>query len=179
MARYAAFLRGINLASRNRISSDELREIFEGMGLEDVAPFRTSGNVVFAGPKGPTAKLGERIGREIEAKVGFEVITFVRTERELVAMADHQPFRPALLKSRGKLQVVLMAKTPSAATRDKVLALGSDDDRLAFEGRELYWLPRGGTRESALDKRKLDELLRPLTQRTKGTIEEIARKFFA
>jgi uncharacterized protein (DUF1697 family) len=179
LSRYAAFLRGVNLASRNRVSSAELRGIFEGMGFEDVAPFRTSGNVVFEGPKEPAARLGERIGKEIEARMGFEVITFVRTDRELLAMAEHQPFTPALLKSRGKLQVVLMAKKPSAAARDKVLALGSDDDRLAFEGRELYWLPRGGTRESALEKRKLDELLSPVTQRTKGTIEEIAKKFFA
>lgn len=179
MSRYAAFLRGVNLASRNRVSSAELREIFEGMGLEEVAPFRTSGNVVFEGPKESTAKLGERIGKGIEAGKGFEVITFVRTDSEVLAMAAHRPFPAALLKSRGKLQVILMARKPNAAARDKVLALGSEDDRLVFEGRELYWLPRGGTRESALDKRQLDELLRPMTQRTKGTIEEIAKKFFA
>jgi uncharacterized protein (DUF1697 family) len=149
------------------------------MGLEEVAPFRTSGNVVFDGPREPTAKLGERISKAIEAAVGFEVITFVRTEREVLAMAAHQPFPAKLVKSRGKLQVVLMERKASAASRKRVLALGSEDDRLVFEGRELYWLPRGGTRESALDKRQLDELLRPMTQRTKGTIEEIAKKFFA
>jgi len=179
MSRQAAFLRGVNLASRNRVSSEELRQIFEAMGLEEVTPFRASGNIVFEGPRGSTAKLGERIGQEIEARKGFEVITFVRTAREVLAIAEHQPFSSELLRSRGKLQVVLMAKKPSAAARNAVLAFGSEDDRLKFEGRELYWLPRGGTRESALDKRKLDELLRPMTQRTKGTIEEMAKKFFA
>ena len=36
-------------------------------------------------------------------------------------------------------------KKPSAAARKKVLALATDQDLLALEGRELYWLPSGGS----------------------------------
>jgi uncharacterized protein (DUF1697 family) len=180
MSRYAAFLRGINLGSRNKISSAELREIFEGMGLEDVGPFRTSGNVVFRGPQSSTAKLGERIGKEIEKAKGFEVITFIRTEPEVRAIAKHQPFPAKLVKaSEGKLQVSLLAKKPSAAVRKEILALATDEDRLAFEKTELYWLPSGGMRDTALNLRAIDKQLHPMTRRTKGTIEELAQKFFA
>ena len=48
MAAHAAFLRGVNLGPRRRVSSEELRAVFEGIGFEDVASFRTSGNVVFS-----------------------------------------------------------------------------------------------------------------------------------
>ena len=47
MQRYVAFLRGMNLGGR-RIKNDDLRRRFEGMGLEEVATFRASGNVIFS-----------------------------------------------------------------------------------------------------------------------------------
>ena len=50
MERYVAFLRGMNLGKR-RIKSSELVAHFEAMGLEDVATFRASGNVVFVASK--------------------------------------------------------------------------------------------------------------------------------
>jgi uncharacterized protein (DUF1697 family) len=50
MARHAAFLRAVNLGRHRKASSQVLREAFEAEGFEDVATFRTSGNVVFDGP---------------------------------------------------------------------------------------------------------------------------------
>ena len=45
--RYAAFLRAVNLGKNRRVTSDRLKALFEEAGAEDVATFRTSGNVVF------------------------------------------------------------------------------------------------------------------------------------
>lgn len=180
MARFAAFLRAINLGSRNKVSSGRLRSIFEEMGFEEVATFRTSGNVIFDGPSASAPKLGARIGKELEAAVGFEVITFVRTAREIRAIADHEPFaKKAVDASKGKLQVMLLEAKPAAAVRKEILALATDEDRLAFGARELSWLPSGGTQKSALNLRTIAKLLEPMTQRTKGTMDEIARKYFA
>ena len=36
----------------------------------------------------------------------------------------------------------------------------------------------GGTMESALDRKAMDDLLGPTTMRTKGTVEQLAAKFF-
>jgi hypothetical protein len=57
--------------------------------------------------------------------------------------------------------------------------MSSDEDRLAIEGRELYWLPSGGMLESSLDLDAIDALLGRSTRRTKGTIEQIVAKHFA
>ena len=81
-------------------------------------------------------------------------------------------------KSKGKLQVSLLEKKPTAATQKKALALATDQDRLTFGKRELYWLPSGGTMESELDRKALDELIGPTTMRTKGTVEQLAAKYF-
>jgi len=50
MTRYVAFLRGINLGKR-RVKMEQLRRHFEGFGLENVATFIASGNVVFDSPR--------------------------------------------------------------------------------------------------------------------------------
>jgi uncharacterized protein (DUF1697 family) len=179
MARYAAFLRGVNLGRNRKISSADLRKHFGAMGFEDVGTFRTSGNVVFGGARGTEAKLQARVEKELSAAVGFDVTVFLRSEDEVRAIADHQPFAPADVESsEGKLQVSILAGKPAAAARKQVLALATDQDQLVFGERELYWLPSGGILESPLDLKAIEKLVGPSTRRTKGTMELLAEKFF-
>jgi uncharacterized protein (DUF1697 family) len=180
MPTHAAFLRGVNLGSKRRVSNADLRAILEGLGFDEVSPFRSSGNVVFAAGRESDAKLTERIEAGLAKELGFEVIVFLRTAAELKAIAAHEPFpAKAVDSSEGKLQVSLLAASPSGAKRKQALAMASDDDLLAFGGRELYWLPSGGMMEAQIDVDALDELVGPMTRRTMGTIEQMASKFFA
>ena len=173
--RYAAFLRAVNLGRNRRVSGAELKRLFEEAGAEEVATFRTSGNVVYEAPRDMTSALE----KHLEQALGHELAIFTRTERELEAIAAHEPFPAAVVEaSKGKLQVSLLASKPSAAARKKVLALASDADRLAFGERELYWLPSAGTQQSELDTKAIAELVGQSTMRTKGTIEQLAAKLF-
>jgi uncharacterized protein (DUF1697 family) len=174
--RYAAFLRGVNVGKNHRVSSAELKEHFEAVGVEEVATFRTSGNVVFEAPRDMAAQIEERL----ESSLGYEVRVFLRTAKELAAIAAETPFpAKAVEAAKGKLQVSMLDSKPAAAVRKQVLALATDQDRLAFGKLELYWLPSGGTLESELDRKRIDELLGPSTMRTKGTVDALAAKFFA
>ncbi len=177
MSRYVAFLRGMNLGNR-RIKNEELRAHFEAMGLEQVSTFRASGNVIFATPKREAeAKLAARVEAGLDERLGYDVPVFLRSEREIAAIAAQKPFPAAKVKkSKGKLQVSLLKKKPSAAAKKKALALAGDEDLLAIEGRELYWLPSGGISESDLDLKALDAALGPGTLRTMGTVEEIVAR---
>jgi uncharacterized protein (DUF1697 family) len=149
------------------------------MGFQDVNTFRTSGNVVFDTGHRSRMKLIPQIEASLTRRLGFEVSIFLRTEKEMRAIAEHQPFPAKLVKaSEGKLQVALLSAKPTQRLREKVMALGSDDDKLAFGDRELYWLPSGGTRDSALDYREIEKLLGPTTGRTKRTLDEMVRKHF-
>lgn len=175
MSDYAAFLRGLNVGTAHRVSSAELRACFEELGLRNVATFRTSGNVVFDAGREASGKLTGRIEAGLEVALGYPVAVFLRTGSELGAIAAHDPFPGA---SGGKLQVSMLSAKPSAAARKQVLALASEDDRLEFGERELYWLPKGGTQESALDLKAIDEVLGASTMRTMGTVEQMAGKYF-
>jgi uncharacterized protein (DUF1697 family) len=177
MPRHAAFLRGVNLGATRKTGSAELRSCFEGIGLEDVQTFRTSGNVVFEAARAPKAA---RLEQALRESFGFDVDVFLRTAADMRAIASHEPFPAKLVAaSDGKLQVALLPKQPSAGTRERALELADDDNRLAFEGRELYWLPSGGIRNSAPYLKPLEELVGQWTMRTKGTVEALAAKYFA
>lgn len=177
MERYVAFLRGMNLGGR-RIKNEELRRHFEEMGCEEVATFRASGNVIFSARSPESeSKLASRVEAELDERLGYDVPVFLRSIEEVTAIAAQQPFdAKQIKKSKGKLQVSLLKKRPSAAAKKKALALASEEDLLVIEARELYWLPSGGISESDLDLKAIDSALGPATIRTMGTIEQIASK---
>ncbi|HEY8810111.1 MAG TPA: DUF1697 domain-containing protein [Solirubrobacterales bacterium] len=178
MDRYIAFLRGMNLGGR-RITNNDLRSHFEALGCKEVATFRASGNVIFAVDGGSPAKLTARLEDGLAEALGYEVPVFLRSARELLAIAAHEPFEAkALDASTGKLQIALLMKKPAAGVREGALALSTEADRLAVEGRELYWLPQGRMSDSELDLKALATILGPMTIRTEGTIEQIAAKHF-
>lgn len=180
MARYAAFLRGINIGNR-RVKNDALRLCCEEMGFAEVAIFRASGNVILdADGKAKAEEVAARIEAGLADSLGFDVPVFLRSAAQVRAIARHQPFEQGQLEaSAGKAQISLLAKPPGAATRKKVLALATAEDRLAIRGRELYWLPAGNMSDSELDLKQIGVLLGPSTMRIKGTIEQIAAKHFA
>jgi uncharacterized protein (DUF1697 family) len=178
MTRYVAFLRGMNVGG-HRITNAELCAAFKQIGLPEASTFRASGNVIFDAPDGDDRdELSSRIEHGLEEILGYAVPVFLRDAEETRAIAAHQPF-PAnqIAASKGKLQVVLLASKPKAKAAREALAYATTADKLALEGRELYWLPSGGTIDSELDLAAVARLLGGLTtMRTKGTIELIAKK---
>jgi uncharacterized protein (DUF1697 family) len=179
MARYAAFLRGVNLGPNRRVSSADLKRALADMGFDDVGTFRASGNCVFSGASRSEAKLKAQVEQGLREAIGFEIVVFLRSADEVRAIAAFEPFDPKLVgKSKGKLQVSILPKKPSAAARREVLALATDEDPLVFGERELYWLPSGGLLESDLDLNRIEKLVGPSTRRTMGTMEQLAAKFF-
>lgn len=180
MPTHAAFLRGMNLGNR-RITNHELCTHFEGLGFTEVAAFLASGNVVFAAGSGDDEPehLARRIEAGLKAALHYPVPTFLRTAEEVRAIVAHQPFPDGEIEaSAGKLQVALLADRPGKADREAVLALATGDDRLALDGRELYWLPAGPMSQSELDLKAIGKLLGEMTVRTARTVERLAAKYF-
>jgi uncharacterized protein (DUF1697 family) len=144
-----------------------------------VETFRASGNVVFTAGGGEKA-LAERIEAGLGEGLGYEVPVFLRSGAEVREIAGREPFDlKRVEESGGKLQVSLLRRPPAAKARREALALATEEDLLAIEGRELYWLPSGGLLESKLDLKAIDALVGPDTRRTMGTIEQIAAKHCA
>lgn len=162
---------------RRRVTNDELTRCFEDMGFTEVSPFLASGNVVFdAGRKQP-ATVQRKIEAGLESALGYAVPTFLRSAAQVRAIAAHQPFAPST--TGGKLQVMLLAASPTPAKRRAVMKLHRDDDQLALGETELYWLPRGRMSDSALDLAYIEKTIGPTTTRTHRTITRLYAKFLS
>lgn len=176
MSIYVAFLRGMNLGNR-RIKNDALVAAFEDIGFAGARAFQASGNVIIDGGGEREAALREAIEAGLGERLGYRVPTLLRSASEVVAIAEAKPFDAATLaETEGRVQVVVLADAPDAATRDRIIASAPDDDRLAFDGRTLYWLPKAGLSGSTLDQKALDRALGLTTVRTQRTFARLARK---
>lgn len=173
---YVAFLKGMNLG-RRRVKNDELCACFEAMGFERVSAFLASGNIVFGSSAKSAPKLEPRIEKGLEQRLEYPVPTFVRSAQEVTEIAAKKPFSDAVLgETAGKLQVAMLSTKPSATSSKAALALASTDDHLALDGRELYWLPKGGLSESELDMKALSKVLGLMTVRTHRTVTRLVDK---
>ncbi|MEZ4518545.1 MAG: DUF1697 domain-containing protein [Chloroflexota bacterium] len=94
MTRYVAFLRAVNVGNR-QMKMERLREQLELLGLENVATYIASGNAIFETDTDDIPALERRIEAQLEEGFGFDVPTLIRTEDELIAVANTQPFGAA------------------------------------------------------------------------------------
>ena len=98
MARYVAFLRGINLGSTNKVSMPRLRELAEGLGYTDVVTYINSGNLVLTATD-PAATIEQRLTEAIADELGLKVDVAVRTPARLSHDRGREPLpgrRPEL-----------------------------------------------------------------------------------
>jgi uncharacterized protein (DUF1697 family) len=91
MSKYVAFLKAINVGG-HVVKMDELRELFAGLKFSGVETFIASGNVIFETKSAPDRKLEQRIEKHLEAALGYEVGTFVRSMEEIRAIGKYEPF---------------------------------------------------------------------------------------
>lgn len=176
MSIYVAFLRGMNLG-RRRIRNDELCACFEDMGLTGVSAFLASGNVIFDGGDRAPEALGPFIEEGLKARLDYAVPTYLRSAAEIGAIADKQPFTAAeLADSEGKAQVILFGAPIDAAAQAAARAATPGEDRLAFDDRELYWLPKGRMSDSGIDMKALERALGGTTVRTHRTVIRLRAK---
>lgn len=138
MATIVSMLRGINLAKHNRIKMEDLRCLFESLGLESPRTFIQSGNVVFKTRERNWAALTRRIENAFEGQFGFHSDVFVRTASELREVIARNPFAGRDDVQPNRLLVTFLAGEPVAEARKKLLAMNTEPEETRIQGREIY-----------------------------------------
>ena len=91
MKRYNAFLRGINISGKNKISMAELKKNFEELGFEEVKTYLNSGNVIFLSDEENIGKLTIQIETMIKEYFGFDIPIFCISKEELEDILQNAP----------------------------------------------------------------------------------------
>ncbi|MBL8992853.1 MAG: DUF1697 domain-containing protein, partial [Spirochaetia bacterium] len=98
MARYAAFLRAINVGGHT-VKMDVLKKYFQDLGFTEIETFIASGNVVFSSNSKNISELEKQIEVLLHKSLGYEVATFIRLTSELPKIAAYKAFNPSELKN--------------------------------------------------------------------------------
>ena len=110
MTRYVALLRGIAPTNPNMANAN-LRAVCEGLGLHAVQTVISSGNVIFESDTSDPAGLEESIEAAWPSELGFTSTTILRSEAELEALVESDPFA-GRTHGRDTYLLVTFAKNP-------------------------------------------------------------------
>jgi uncharacterized protein (DUF1697 family) len=106
--RYIALLRGVNVGG-HVVKMERLRELFTELGLDGVRTYIQSGNVFFDAADGDRVDLTRAIERHLQAALGYEVPTYLRTIPELERTLARSPFTEADVTPNTRLNIVFTA----------------------------------------------------------------------
>jgi uncharacterized protein (DUF1697 family) len=127
-----ALLRGINVGGRNSVPMAGLRSLLEELGLEDVATYIQSGNVLFRS-RTPAKTLTARIEEAIADAYGVRPAVVLRTRGELETVVESIPFTDT-----SNVHVVFFDRKPAARAAARLDPGRSPGDTFELVGRELY-----------------------------------------
>ena len=140
MAQHILLLRGINLASRNRIAMPELRAALADAGFDDVRTYLQSGNVILSsGTK--AAEVVRKVERLLEKEFGLDVAAVSRSRAQLAKVVAANPLQKVAKKPK-RYQVSFLAAKPSRDVIGRVEDAAVPPEQVVAIGREIYaWHP--------------------------------------
>ena len=91
MRKYIAFLRGINISGKNKISMSDLKTEFERLGFADVTTYLNSGNVCFSAENENIVEIKRVIETMINDRFSLNVLVHVVSKQDLADILDNAP----------------------------------------------------------------------------------------
>jgi uncharacterized protein (DUF1697 family) len=145
LTRYVALLRGINVGGHTVLMED-LRRLFEELGLQNVRTYIQSGNVFFDTRETDASTLTWRIERHLRQALGFEAVVFLRTIRQFEAILAGDPFKKLKVTPDMRLCVVLAAEPIRNELELPLFSPKKDMQIVKTAEREAYvvWYIRNG-----------------------------------
>lgn len=139
MNRYIAFLRAINVGGYRKVKMQDLRDMFENMGFENVQTYIQSGNVLFDSGESDPKVLSQSIEKKIESKFGHDVPVMIRTPNDLKKLINENPF-DGENEDPFKLYITFFLEEPSSDKQKELKNLSSDIEKFDFIDGDLFSL---------------------------------------
>ncbi len=91
MKRYIAFLRGINISGKNKISMAELKKGLEELGFREVKTYLNSGNVIFSSDGDMVEGFANQMEGMLKSQFGLDIPVYVIPKEELEDILRNAP----------------------------------------------------------------------------------------
>jgi uncharacterized protein (DUF1697 family) len=132
MAGYAALLRAVNVGGTGKLAMSDLKALCVAAGLEDVATYIQSGNVVFRSRRSE-ASVKKLLEQALEEHMGKPVGVLIRDREELDGVLRANPF-PKAAPNR-VIVMFLDAAPPKTSFRDVICP---DGEEIVLSGRHVF-----------------------------------------
>jgi uncharacterized protein (DUF1697 family) len=114
-----------------------LRNVMTGLGYTDVATYIQSGNVVFSSDRDDPAELEREIEQRILQETGLDVSVMVRSQADLAAVIEGNPFQEAAAKPT-TLHVFFLSASPDEERLEQVDPRQFEPDEYRLGDRVMY-----------------------------------------
>ena len=144
MIAYVTLLRSLNVGPKNRIKMSELESLLKELRLKGLKSYLQSGNLVFGSDITDPQMVASRIEKAITQGSGLDVAVLVKTQTEMLRIAENNPFFKMAGIDSEFLHVTFLFEQPEE-TKIKVIESSQDPrDSLRLAGREIYLYCPGG-----------------------------------
>ncbi len=178
MNTYIALLRGINVGGHKKIKMAELREMLQQIGLNDVATYIQSGNIVFKSEEVSVEKLEAQIKKGILDRFNFEVPVLLFTNPDFVRLLETSPFKDQEALEANRIYYTLFK---GAVIDDYIAAIKPEDypnESFKIEKNCVYLNCKLGAGKAKLNNSILEKKLRIIAttrnHRTMCTLLELS-----
>jgi uncharacterized protein (DUF1697 family) len=144
MKTFISMLRGINVGGSRTITMDNLKCIYEDLGLLKVTTYIQSGNVIFQAMNSEASGMGALIEKHLKNITGFEIPVMVLSIDELKSILKRNPFLSESSRDSSFMHVTFLSQVPDKAYTHLLGEKKSEAEELAIEERAVYlYLPSG------------------------------------
>ncbi len=171
---YIAILRGINVGGQRMIKMNALRQMFEGLGFQNVKTYIQSGNIIFTGKKEKQNELEKKIFKAIKEKFGFDVPVIVKKHKELKDIKANNPFIKDKTKDVAHLHLTFLSDNTKKENYNKIKTIHYQPDEFYLFGKAIYLYCPNGYGKSKLANSFWETKLKVIaTTRNWKTIQEL------
>jgi uncharacterized protein (DUF1697 family) len=137
MGTCVALLRGINVGGRAKVSMGALRDLFADLGYADAKTYIQSGNVIFSASLRSPSRAAAEIARRIEDDLGVGCSVLLRTDQDLVAVLENNPYLADGVEV-STLYVAFLDKKPTFGQSKRLVVPSGETAEFTLAGREVY-----------------------------------------
>ena len=171
MTRFVSLFRGINVGGNKSVRMDALKELHETLGLQEVATYIQSGNVVFSSGGEDVTQIQKEIEDAFAKKFGFQAKVMVRTAGEFNVIIENNPFQNQPMKESKWVVAMFLANDPISTALEDIQKTYTGLEVLHIMGHEVFIYYPEGIGRSKLTNTFLEKKLKAVgTARNWNTV---------
>lgn len=171
---FISLLRGINVSGQKKIRMDELRSLYESLGLGNVQSYLQSGNVVFESKSGDEASLSRQIEAQIEQFYGYSVPVLLREPFDFKRIITGNEFIQDRSEDPARLYVTFLYREPTGQELSNLDNPGIAGEKFIVGEKEIYLFCPNGYGTTKLSNNFFEKKLNiPATTRNWNTVNAL------